>query len=1169
MNTFSTSVKAIFLACFFILIAVVANAQSGQKYSSGGNNLTFGDLFGSLNPEPINFITAGTQKMCLTAAGNLGLGVINPVYKFDVNGRVHATGNVIADSSITAMNLYAIQKVSADALQVNNNASVGSLNVNGISSFVGQVNAGNVTITGTLGNGTVSTNVSDIKNHLDNPVIHRSINDAGSATTDLWSAGKIILEIAAGAYNDSLTIAHIYKPEIHRSINAAGNSTTDLWSASKIISAVVNASKTDTAAVNNIFSDYLLNSPTIHIGGNVGIGIDTAIELLDVNGNANIRGTLYVYNGVIIGKRVTSQNVTTDTLKTGNLQTDSVNARASNTVQAALYIQSTATADSASSTIINANNEGKVGIGTTNPTEKLTVAGNARIIGDAIVTGTIATSGLVISSKVSTDTLISRSAIFDSLEVVKRLTVANSISSDTMLATKAFDLGDYLRISASATNNAEIASKFGNALYIQSKASTDSTQSTIINANNAANVGIGTTSPTEKLTVAGNAKIIGNTYVTGTVVAGGVIISDRVSTDTLISKSAKFDSLIVAAKFEAENVAAKTVSATTAVQTGVLQSKSDSALYIQSNTSADSTQSTIINANNDGKVGIGTTNPTEKLTVEGNASISGNITIGGALRVIGGLSGLTDFDSLHVQNKLKIGNSIIIDGINNTNTTNNIYTDDFNGSGNNDLLIQCSDAYILGSHNTIIGGNVGIGTGIPLEKLHVYSGFNPISGDPQPQATTLRIEYGYQAPVGFASTIWDLQVSKDKLEFLTPDYDGGVMTLTDDGRVGIGTIPSVDNGIKLHIKGNTNIGVIGPTGATGATGIMESIGPYGPSGPTGSTEIDDGSETSTGTTILRIEDNVIGHGPNFPSRDVYWDLAASGTEKYLNFHVKTDDGINNYNVMTLTEGGYIGMGTHYPRTKLQVNGHIAIMGTNSIFFGQSSPTTQTLYGQWAIEYEKTAGGLNFWKPWLSNGFGNYFLFLKDNGNVGIGTGDPQAKLDILNGNILINNTNTQWTNANWHIAIKTPLAHAWITTDEADCGKYLGYGVTSSGWYWMTSNGTDITASVKYPMKLELNSCGTPTFTITQDDWCDYVFDENYNLMTLEERIQFVKENKHLPGIMTANQITENGLDVTNTMEGITKNIEEHELYIQQLYNMMLELKKENEELKKEIQELK
>ena len=50
--------------------------------------------------------------------------------------------------------------------------------------------------------------------------------------------------------------------------------------------------------------------------------------------------------------------------------------------------------------------------------------------------------------------------------------------------------------------------------------------------------------------------------------------------------------------------------------------------------------------------------------------------------------------------------------------------------------------------------------------------------------------------------------------------------------------------------------------------------------------------------------------------------------------------------------------------------------------------------KWGIEYY--GGGLNFWKPNNPAGWRDYLLFIKDNGNVGIGRGEnnPQAILDV-------------------------------------------------------------------------------------------------------------------------------------------------------------------------------
>jgi hypothetical protein len=73
----------------------------------------------------------------------------------------------------------------------------------------------------------------------------------------------------------------------------------------------------------HLSGNNLLMVPT----GMLGIGTNDPIEKLDVNGNANIRGYLYVQDGVIIGKRVKSEKMESDTIKTVGIDADTVNTR--------------------------------------------------------------------------------------------------------------------------------------------------------------------------------------------------------------------------------------------------------------------------------------------------------------------------------------------------------------------------------------------------------------------------------------------------------------------------------------------------------------------------------------------------------------------------------------------------------------------------------------------------------------------------------------------------------------------------------------------------------------------------------------------------------------------------------------------------------------------------
>ncbi|MGD1847296.1 MAG: hypothetical protein ACFB10_18045, partial [Salibacteraceae bacterium] len=92
--------------------------------------------------------------------------------------------------------------------------------------------------------------------------------------------------------------------------------------------------------------------------------------------------------------------------------------------------------------------------------------------------------------------------------------------------------------------------------------------------------------------------------------------------------------------------------------------------------------------------------------------------------------------------------------------------------------------------------------------------------------------------------------------------------------------------------------------------------------------------------------------------------------------------------------GQVGVGTDdLPQyVKMRVNGGFLMVdgAQGSLLFDQYTTST---YGQWGLEYLEEPGlmgGLNFWKPSGSSngmgggGFGNYYMFLANNGKVGIG-----------------------------------------------------------------------------------------------------------------------------------------------------------------------------------------
>jgi hypothetical protein len=75
-------------------INVGAGAEEKNKWLTDGNDAGKKDKFGTVNDEDLRFITNSEQRMVLTSEGNLGIGIIDPEYLLDVNGDVRIIGQL-------------------------------------------------------------------------------------------------------------------------------------------------------------------------------------------------------------------------------------------------------------------------------------------------------------------------------------------------------------------------------------------------------------------------------------------------------------------------------------------------------------------------------------------------------------------------------------------------------------------------------------------------------------------------------------------------------------------------------------------------------------------------------------------------------------------------------------------------------------------------------------------------------------------------------------------------------------------------------------------------------------------------------------------------------------------------------------------------------------------
>lgn len=90
---------------------------------------------------------------------------------------------------------------------------------------------------------------------------------------------------------------------------------------------------------------------------------------------------------------------------------------------------------------------------------------------------------------------------------------------------------------------------------------------------------------------------------------------------------------------------------------------------------------------------------------------------------------------------------------------------------------------------------------------------------------------------------------------------------------------------------------------------------------------------------------------------------------------------------------------------------------------------------------------------------------------------------------------------------------------------------TNTGDYKLYVEGGILTEKVKVALRSTAN-------------WADYVFADNYELMPLKDVEKFINSNKHLPGIKSAKELMEDGLDVAQMQAKHMEKIEELTLYV-------------------------
>lgn len=189
---------------------------------------------------------------------------------------------------------------------------------------------------------------------------------------------------------------------------------------------------------------------------------------------------------------------------------------------------------------------------------------------------------------------------------------------------------------------------------------------------------------------------------------------------------------------------------------------------------------------------------------------------------------------------------------------------------------------------------------------------------------------------------------------------------------------------------------------------------------------------------------------------------------------------------------------------------------------------------------------------------------KSDGFVGIGNSNPEYSLDV-SGQIRFSSLATSVDEPKMLVVNQNGLLeNADIPENNIFSeniqmqGNYISHDGDNEGIYLAENGNVGIGEVTDMPGEYRLFVEGgilTEKVRVKlQGEWADYVFDEDYDLMSLSEVESFINENKHLPDVPSAKEVKKEGMDVGEMNSVLLKKIEELTLHIIELEKKVNEL---------------
>jgi hypothetical protein len=240
---------------------------------------------------------------------------------------------------------------------------------------------------------------------------------------------------------------------------------------------------------------------------------------------------------------------------------------------------------------------------------------------------------------------------------------------------------------------------------------------------------------------------------------------------------------------------------------------------------------------------------------------------------------------------------------------------------------------------------------------------------------------------------------------------------------------------------------------------------------------------------------------------------------------------------------------YYSGKSVLAGGYNTLVGSES-GYSLTSGTNNTFLGQ-ASGY-MTTGSSNVFIGYMAgyNETGSNKLYI-DNSNTGLPLiyGDfntNQVGINVMPGLYTLNVGGS--INANSITIGNTPVVSSQWTAS----GSNLTYNTTGT-----VSIGTTLSPA-GFKLAIGGKMICEEVVVKLQVNWADYVFEKDYELPGLLEVEKFVRENKHLPGVPTAEDVRKDGISVGEMNVILLRKIEELTLYAIELKKEVVALKNSN-----------